>query len=141
MHLITENKKNTGTYKTWSSPGLAPWKSSAYVVVPYRLLFLNLRISSGKLFHFSDIYRDYVELMFVVEPNGGGRESCEGLFYCLNTLQKLAFSFFFSWAKTHIWKLKKSFKLWQMGLFGICEEILESSKETFPPGVYQEKYI
>jgi hypothetical protein len=27
-----------------------------------------------------------------------------------------------------------------MGLFGICEEILESSKETFPPGVYQEKY-
>ncbi len=48
-------------------------------------------LSSGKPFHFSDIYRDYVELMFVVEPKGERRESCVGLFYCLTTLQSWPF--------------------------------------------------
>jgi hypothetical protein len=53
-----------------------------YVVSEW-LLYLNLRLSSGKLADFSDIFRDCGALMFLVEPKGGGRGSCVSLFYCL----------------------------------------------------------
>ncbi len=66
--------------------GLAKWMPSAYVVVPYRLLYLILKISSAKLFNLSGIWRPSGAIMYLLEPKGGGggrSGRCLGLFYCL----------------------------------------------------------
>jgi hypothetical protein len=40
--------------------------------LPFLLLNLNLRLSSEKLCHFSDIYMNCDALMFLLETGGGG---------------------------------------------------------------------
>jgi hypothetical protein len=44
-----------------------------YVVILYRLLHSNLKFSSGKLSHFSDIWWALGALMFLLKPKGQGR--------------------------------------------------------------------
>ena len=43
-----------------------------YVFVRYRLLFLNLKLSSSKLSHFSDIGLAFGAIMYLLESMGGG---------------------------------------------------------------------
>jgi hypothetical protein len=47
-----------------------------------QLLHLYLKLSSGKFFHFSAIWRAFGALMYLLETKGRGKESCVGLFYC-----------------------------------------------------------
>jgi hypothetical protein len=49
--------------------GLDTWLSTPYIVVPYRLLDLYLKLSSLKLSNqFSDIWRAFGAFMFLLEP-------------------------------------------------------------------------
>ncbi len=65
---------------------LATWvQCIRYVTVPYWLLRLNLKPLSGKISHFSEIWRANGEIMFFLEPKGQGEESCLGLFHGFNT--------------------------------------------------------
>ncbi len=53
-----------------------------YVVVPYQLLYLNLKLSSAKLSHFRDIRRAFGAIMFLLEPKWGESGWSLGLFCC-----------------------------------------------------------
>jgi hypothetical protein len=55
----------------------------AYVFVPYWLLYLNLKHWSANLSHFSNIWRAFCGILYVLEPKGGGGGRSVGLFYCL----------------------------------------------------------
>ncbi len=55
-----------------------PFSNSAY-----QLLFLYLKLSPGKHFHFSDIRQASGAIMYLLEPKGGGGGMSVGLFYCL----------------------------------------------------------
>jgi hypothetical protein len=57
--------------------------SNAYVVVLYGLLNLNLKLSSAKLSHFSDILRAFGAILYLLEPKGERSGKSVGLFYCL----------------------------------------------------------
>ncbi len=48
--------------------------SSAYAVVLYRLLYLNLKLSSANLSHFSYNSQASGAIMYLLEPKGGGGE-------------------------------------------------------------------
>ncbi len=52
-------------------------------IVPYRLLFLNFKLSSAKLSHFSDIWWAFGAIMCLLEPKTGGGGRRVGHFYCL----------------------------------------------------------
>ncbi len=57
---------------------------SAYVVVYilYRLLYLNLKLSSAQLPHISIIRRVFSTVIYLLEPKGGGEDGRSvGLFY------------------------------------------------------------
>jgi hypothetical protein len=47
----------------------------------YRLLYVNLKLSSAKLSHFSNIWKAFGAIMFLLEPKEGDGRSV-GLFYC-----------------------------------------------------------
>ncbi len=49
--------------------------------VPYRLIFLNFKLSSAKLSRFSDIWQAFGAIMYLLVPKGGWRSL--GLFSCL----------------------------------------------------------
>ncbi len=57
----------------------------------HRLIYLNLKLSVGKLSHFSDIWRTLWVIIIYLEAKDegaeGGRGLGLGLFYCLNTLR------------------------------------------------------
>ncbi len=78
-HWIVEDNK----IPAWARQGLATWMSSAFVAVSYRLFNLNLKLSSEKLSHFSNIWRTCGTIMYLLNPKRGGSERSVGLFYCL----------------------------------------------------------
>jgi hypothetical protein len=43
-----------------------------YVVVPYHLLYLDLKLLSARLFHFSIISQRFGAIMYLLEPKGKG---------------------------------------------------------------------
>jgi hypothetical protein len=61
---------------------------SAYVVVQCWLLYLNFKLSLGKLSDLSKIGRASGAVIYLLKPKGQGRGHIMGLFYCFNTLWK-----------------------------------------------------
>ncbi len=50
---------------------------------PYWLLYLNLKLCSAKVYHFSDILQAFYAVMYLWEPKKGGGGRSVGLLYCL----------------------------------------------------------
>jgi hypothetical protein len=63
--------------------------SFAYAVVPDWLLQLYLKLSLGKLSHFSAIWQAFGALMFLLEPKGRGGKAARASF-TVNTLSSVS---------------------------------------------------
>ncbi len=80
-HWQIENNK----IPAWIRHSLATWvKCKQYVIVPYGLLRLNLKLLSRKLSHFSEIWQTSGALLVFLEP----KRKLFCLFYGFNTLCK-----------------------------------------------------